>query len=352
VAATADIAARSQPQPVDTRYRSLDAWRGLAALAVVVYHLLNPWRRSGMSPVWLLGWTGVSVFFVVSGYCVLAAIHRQQNATAGQFLRRRWRRIFPPYWASIAVTVGCALVALPFNRGSSAELHLPAWLWLSIGTLTQTLVGEPSVVNLAYWSLCYEAQFYLVVALVALLSVRRRPLALLLLTVAAAVYRHFPSSCRVEGLFLLHWTAFASGMVAYGWRDARYGRAWSLAMLAVVAVDWGVSPQLRLGASLLAAVLLVGLAPFDEWLVARAPIGLLARVGVFSYSLYLIHVPIGPRVANLLGRAFVDPARWLWLTTPIAVAASLAAAAAFYLLVERRFVNATRRSPTAGAIAR
>ena len=66
------------------RYQSLDLWRGLAALLVVVFHAFASYTGANYSdyhPVvvacWLVGgngWLGVHIFFVVSGYCIAAAV--------------------------------------------------------------------------------------------------------------------------------------------------------------------------------------------------------------------------------------------------------------------------------------
>jgi peptidoglycan/LPS O-acetylase OafA/YrhL len=67
---------RGSRAPPDN-YRSLDAWRAIAALMVVAFHcsmrILAPemgWWARGL----LGGWIGVFVFFPISGYCILAAV--------------------------------------------------------------------------------------------------------------------------------------------------------------------------------------------------------------------------------------------------------------------------------------
>jgi peptidoglycan/LPS O-acetylase OafA/YrhL len=71
------------------RYRSLDMWRGVACLMVVVFHSCFYADRS--TTPWLgrligLGWLGVPIFFAISGFCVAAADStRQRGIGAGTF---------------------------------------------------------------------------------------------------------------------------------------------------------------------------------------------------------------------------------------------------------------------------
>src|SRR4051812_49384088 len=143
------------------RFVQLDAWRGLAALSVLLFHSVNTLVGPGQS--WLTdalrqGWAGVYVFFPISGYCILAASHSRANASVGLFLKRRWRRIFPTYWASVLVAVIVTVAFAPFSNGSIRALVDPGVKWLSIATLTQGFAGIPDAINPVYWSLCYEEQ--------------------------------------------------------------------------------------------------------------------------------------------------------------------------------------------------
>ena len=83
------------------RYSSLDIWRGVASFLVVIHHLLS--NRPGLISDFF--YLFVQVFFVISGYCLSAALHRATDTGMGfgTFMKRRVRRIAPPYLASVAV---------------------------------------------------------------------------------------------------------------------------------------------------------------------------------------------------------------------------------------------------------
>jgi peptidoglycan/LPS O-acetylase OafA/YrhL len=330
----ADITCVSVPQ----RYASLDAWRGFAAMSVVIFHCGNTivGPESGAGRILHSGWLGVFIFFPISGYCILAALQSPANRTFGAFLTRRWRRIMPPYWASIAVAVAVGFAALPFNRGSAADLLLPHHLWPAVLTLTQVFTDQSNVINPVYWSLCYEEQFYFVMAVMLAAPASRRGVLLAVLTAIAAVYVSPAWPWRVRGLFLEYWMCFATGCAAYLWLHEKSARMWAAAILTIAGGIGVLTANIALLMSVGVAIALVALAPYDSVLARTRSVAALMAVGTFSFSLYLVHVPIGGRVTNLLTRVAWPP----YVIVPVSCAVSLGAAWLFYLMVERRTLRA------------
>jgi peptidoglycan/LPS O-acetylase OafA/YrhL len=349
LAISSDLTVGPSSLPVsNARYRLLDAWRGVAALGVLGFHTVNNLVDPGRGWVTTLlwhGWAGVYIFFPISGYCILAASHSSLNDSAGRFLRRRWRRIFPTYWASIAVVVVLAIVFAPFSRRSLWALAEPGVKWLSILSLTQTLAGLPQVINPVYWSLCYEEQFYLLIAGTMLCAASFRPAILLAVTALTTVtYCLGLGSSLPTGVFIDHWLEFAVGLAVFGWFDDRYGRAWAGAMFGLAALAEAATWRADLAISLTTALLIVALRPYDRSLSSLQPIRWLGAVGAISYSLYLTHVPIAGRIVSLARRLVPGAADWWPIVTVVSFTVSIAFAAVFYSLVERRFQN-SRVSP-------
>jgi peptidoglycan/LPS O-acetylase OafA/YrhL len=95
-------------------FKTLDAFRGLAALWVVMAHSVAPWIGSGneaqlRSPLYafsIRGQLGVSIFFVISGYCIFAAAYASlvSGKTIQRYCFERVRRIYPPYFAALVIT--------------------------------------------------------------------------------------------------------------------------------------------------------------------------------------------------------------------------------------------------------
>jgi len=322
------------------RYASLDAWRGIAALSVVIFHCGNTIvdHESLAGRLLLSGWLGVFIFFPISGYCILAALQSPANRTVGAFLVRRWRRIMPPYWASIALALAVAAAALPFNHASRDALLPPPHVWPAMLTLTQVFSDHANAVNPVYWSLCYEEQFYLVMAAMLAIRADRRAAVLAAITGTAALYMSPAWPARLQGLFLEYWMCFAAGCAAYLWLHEKPARLWAVTMLAIAGAMGAWTANVALIMSVVVAMAMIGLAPCDGWLLRLRPVAALAAAGTFSFSLYLVHVPVGGRVTNLLDR-FGLPAP---VIVAISSAVSVGAAWLFYRGVERRALQSRR----------
>ncbi|MBA4853827.1 acyltransferase [Emticicia sp. BO119] len=144
--------------PHNYRLFGLDHLRAFAIFYVFLFHysLLFP------SPEWLytigkFGWTGVDLFFVLSGYLIssqlFAKVDRQEKISFKVFFLKRFFRIIPAY---------LVVVALYFLWPSIREREAPAPLWKYL-TFTQNLgldVSKQGTFSHA-WSLCIEEQFYL-----------------------------------------------------------------------------------------------------------------------------------------------------------------------------------------------
>lgn len=207
--ATANASARSTAAPTTTapatqprrrraRLRQvpgLDGLRGLAVLAVVIYHFFGNILPGG--------YLGVDMFFVLSGFLITSLLIREFNATGRislkDFWLRRFRRILPA--ALVVLSICTAIVAL--IGGDLAvgirEQFLGTFFfvnnWTQIAT-SQTYFAPNEVQVFAhYWSLAVEEQFYLIWPLLmfGIFAISRRkpkrlPIAVsLLLAIASAV---------------------------------------------------------------------------------------------------------------------------------------------------------------------
>jgi peptidoglycan/LPS O-acetylase OafA/YrhL len=153
-------------------YRAdIDGLRAIAVLAVIGYHAF-PGRVPG-------GFSGVDVFFVVSGYLIAGDIARRIDAGAfslAAFYARRVRRLFP---ALLAVLVACllvgALVLLPdelkqlLAHAAASAAFVENFRLLAEAGYFDT--GSATKPLLHIWSLAIEEQFYLLCPLL-LLAVR------------------------------------------------------------------------------------------------------------------------------------------------------------------------------------
>jgi peptidoglycan/LPS O-acetylase OafA/YrhL len=369
------------------RLAVIDALRGWAALAVVLFHLrfgLESFPSASvpafLKPVWLLlsfGNVGVWLFFVISGFCIhlrwaqARAAGEQPRIGFGAFWRRRIRRLYPPYLvallAYLAVVIADGNVPLDRRFGLSLGLHV-----LMLQNLTPWTLNT---FNSVFWTLAIEEQLYL--AYFALLWLRRRfswPLVLaccfgmrlswfalgfvlhrvtggeLLITQEAAAqwFIWALGAVAVEAAFGLitlpqwcsrGWIAVsllaATGTLVYFDRFAdAYGWFHKTAWIAAEPL-WGVAFFVCVNA------LVRKEAQWRRRATTPAIVRYSAAIGLFSYSLYLTHQLIISHVWVWLGaaspHAFAD-------AVIVVFPATVAFAWVFFRLLERPFMARERRS--------
>lgn len=141
------------------RFAGLDHLRALAIIIVFVFHYtVFGGHPPGLAECSSWGWTGVDLFFVLSGFLIggqlFAKIAKDQPVSYGEFYFKRSLRILPAYFAVLAL-----YVLIP---GFKERSQLPP-LWRMI-TFTQNLGLDASKEGAFShaWSLCIEEQFYLI----------------------------------------------------------------------------------------------------------------------------------------------------------------------------------------------
>lgn len=309
----------------------LDGLRGLAALYVVVHHA---WRILTLSTglpalsegvraalgVFAFGRLSVDVFIVLSGYCLMLPVARSGEMRGGvvQFARRRVKRILPPYYAALALSL--AAISSPFLRSLPPGVFnagtWPAWdkkcLLAHIFLVHNWNNHWILRIDGPLWSVATEWQIYFVFALV-LLPVWRRwgILAAAALAFLLGVSPHYLLHGRFDAAAPQFLALFGFGMAGAVFSSSKVSSRSALVS----------SGALAGGAAALLTLWAVGLHrwPIDDWredcLAGAATAFFIAacrqgsvpvfssrpavRLGTFSYSLYLIHFPV------LLGAAAV-----------------------------------------------
>jgi peptidoglycan/LPS O-acetylase OafA/YrhL len=372
--------------PRQPRYESLDIWRGVACLLVVLFHSslylasenFDARLRSEGGSVfdWAIFatgrfWIGVPLFFVVSGFCIAASADgiRNMSGGAGRYFTRRARRIYPPLWAAIglAVVVTLALPGFAFP-GTTAEGQTPlgspaergVWQWLGNFTLTESWrpgVGGPdrNFVMGQLWTLCYEEQFYLVVGF-ALLVARRWFFTGVWVITGLVLFNLSslnPFPIRADGVFIDGlWIAFAAGVAAYyrlnyATRTCGIGIEVAMLVLGCTSLASDANPldtrQTLLkynGVACLFAVLLCRLRCFDATLAGSRWTAPLRFCGRMCYSLYLTHPLVAVPVAWVCySSGLTTAAETVLVTLPLCTLLSVALGHVFYRVIERRFLN-------------
>jgi peptidoglycan/LPS O-acetylase OafA/YrhL len=359
------------------RLEFLDGLRGLAALYVVFFHVYHPLAddvlREGALR-WAMVWAAagryaVAVFIVLSGFVLMLPITRSSdknlNGGFAGFLRRRARRILPPYFASLALSL---LLVWLFERqlsvaGRYGNALLPAFgidnliaHALLLHNLSDDWIFK---INSALWSVATEWQIYLFFAIGLLPLAKRVPVWLCVpIGVLAGVVIHTmlgvtsAASFWFIGLFAM---GMLSSELAFG--QLRWALPWltlaalafSAFMLSFVLIESGLAPTGQT-LSMMILDMLIGLTTLcfivagveRPALIHWLELPIFRALGRFSYSLYLTHFPVLTITDALLRDAQAGPsahlAGMLLLGVPVAIALSIA----MYWLAERPLIN--RRS--------
>ena len=309
--------------------------RGIASLAVAWFHLTNTYSHGFASWTGSYGWLGVDVFFVLSGFIIPYSLWSGDRApslrTFVDFLGRRIVRLEPPYFASLILVLVLAYVsaATPGFRGPPPEYTVPQ---VALHLFYMIPLTHYPWLQPVYWSLAYEFVFYLAAGLAYWVLSGKNT-----------------ASCLIASLLLL-------SAVATGWLPPRF-----LLFVIGVYLFRNVAGLETLGISI-AVACCAGLAIAHYESVATGIVGILTALmiklgrniemqrttgklllflGAISYSLYLVHVPIGGRVVNLGSRIITEPLEQFFLSI-FALMISIGFAWVFYRAVERPSARLSR----------
>lgn len=294
--------------------------RGVAILLVVSWHIFAPplrYQAIWTNKIFQMTWTGVDLFFVLSGFLIGGILLRNRDTTNlfTVFYARRFLRILPLYIVAI-------IVFLLLAAGDEPILPLLTFtqniLWAAEGRFGHHTIGVT-------WSLALEEQFYLVLPLlIRLVPVATIPYVIGALIVTAPALRiglyavspatFFPSymllPTRMDALFLgvliawmlandtarawfmqqRHWAKLvaiplAAGMIAFSIMEVRVGSSFMFTIgLSWIALTYAVIVALTLTST------------------RRLPLSVekpLVAAGLACYSLYLFHIPLKVALATI-----------------------------------------------------
>jgi peptidoglycan/LPS O-acetylase OafA/YrhL len=337
-----------------SRIEFLDAIRGVAALAVVLYHVF-----SGDSPFltrWLiqhqnLGSTAVYTFFFVSGFIIPVSMERR---SATQFWRSRFFRLYPVYWAAMLVLLLAFWIRKePLYTGLE---HISLKLFLVNLTMLTIPLRQLSVLAQA-WTLNIELAFYVICSLLKAagvlshrIAVALGAMAIYLLWMLAALLHLIPGQ-HFKGEWAALLLAAFTGSVFYGVekKQIRTGTLFYIvpgfllcACIGTIVESHAQHPpseSMAVSMSLMASWVLAT-AFFSTMFALRHlqfPTVLL-WLGRVSYSLYLVQ---GIAMYTVKSTHLIPP-----IAADVAtVAAALLLADVFYRLVERPFQGLAKGKP-------
>jgi peptidoglycan/LPS O-acetylase OafA/YrhL len=309
----------------------LDYVRGIAIISVLFFHTLATvfgyaelpwngwWRDFSVPPSFLcllpfsFGQAGVPIFFVVSGFCIHLTFQQQRQSWPGFFIRRFFR-IYPPYLAALVFVIFLISANSGFNFSNPAIwTQWLTHLFLLHNFRSDTFFG----INGSFWSLAIEAQLYAVYPLLLFLVAKTGWRKTMFLLAGLEVL--------IQGLSALTQTpAMANripGRIFFALAGSPFGYWFSWSLGALIADTFlkkerlpfqKISPLWPLAAAIM-SYFVKPLYPFMFLLTALTtaiavsrllnrdgqkietplPAGaILKNVGLWSYSIYLLHEPL------------------------------------------------------------
>jgi peptidoglycan/LPS O-acetylase OafA/YrhL len=374
------------PSGLAERIPELDGLRGIAISLVLIFHCITavaaerwPNPLAVVKHATQLGWTGVDLFFVLSGFLIggILLSARESPNYFRVFYFRRVCRIFPAYFAYLLFMFLCYRYFLPAHSAVAVESFLPVMPWYSYVSFTQNIwmaarVTLGGTVIAITWSLAVEEQFYLTLpAIIRWISPRALPrllvagiitapllrLALLLdlkSRAQGAVYALLP--CRMDSLLIGVLLALLLRRASFQeFISARSRWIWGLLAFLTLGMMYfnylgeaSPFPTASFGytwiAIFYAAILVLALTQSASLLARFLRNRWLRGLGVIAYGTYLIHVIVFTIVMTLLRGhtnihwSFGDLAAALF-----SIALTISIAQTSWLVFEKRFVRWGRK---------
>lgn len=367
---------------MNVKFRSIEGLRGWMAWWVVLAHALqltgvSRWLHGPLT-ILLQSSVAVNVFIIVSGFVITHLLLNARESYA-QYIWRRFLRIAPIYFFCLIVAISLTawyaqvFVDLPWSTARDSRIerlaetqshwwaHLLAHATLLHGLIPATLLKfSPSSFLTPAWSLSLEWQFYLIAPLIMaamLRSLRAACATIAVLLIAAAASRiGVKSLYDFPAMLLLSIQYFLVGIVS----------RLVLARLKALPVDPGVLllavlPIAAFAHSLWFAIWLLfcifmlqesGLLAqpsrafsLVQYLLGTNP--LIRALGKFSYSTYLLHIPLFVIVVHYYAqwRPVVQQTD-LIVAVALALAVTLIASPLAYYLIEKPFIELGKKQRT------
>ena len=280
--------------PVKARIGELDALRGLAAVAVMVFHFTGHYGEDVGHldrPLFELamGNYGVQLFFMISGFVIFMTL--EKTRTAMDFVVTRFSRLYPAYWTALAIsTLFVYTIGMPEQRLPLSDLAANV-------TMVQSLLHYRHLDG-SYWTLQIELMFYAQMLFWFMFGQLHRVPWIIAGWLVICVGYYFVQAAGLhvswtlgQVLILEHIPFFGLGILFYRLHKAVPGQWLNHLMIAACIAAIAIThPAVYVSVVLFCtAVFYLFVFGHLTWLQS-APF---AYLGAISYSLYLLHQAIG-----------------------------------------------------------
>lgn len=379
----------------------LDSLRGIAAMLVVVHHaflqvdltgynlttgqdyLLRPFRN---------GHYPVNFFIVLSGYCLMLPVIRANYSLPGGtllFFRKRAKRILPPYYIAMLLSLALALTLIAKKTGTHWDISVPVTTESVIThlLLVQDVFAESGAkINHALWSISVEWRIYFLFPVLLLLWRKIGALPTLILSALTSLilvgtlrYLHisFPFLNNTPNGIVPHYLllfvlgmfganiAFSQNTLFSRWGPAHWTASVVLMTLLIVLVlavqeryihnfPWQAVDVLVgvWGMCLLVLCNVIQHSSDGSYQLSKAIMSWrpLVFTGTIGYSLYLIHAPLLQLISQyVLAPLALNPFATFLILGSAGLLGIIGISYLFFLLFEKPFMN--KRAPSVAVAA-
>ncbi|WP_430934766.1 acyltransferase family protein [Saccharicrinis sp. 156] len=315
---------------------AINALRGIAALMVTMFHLTKGFFQedSLIRNTFRYGWTGVEVFFVISGFVITWSMINANYKTRyfGTFLIKRIIRIEPPYLISIILVISLNFLSTlsPSFEGQTFNIDINNIL-LHLGYFVRLF--DENWFNPVYWSLEIEFHFYLLMAVFLPIFMIKKPFlqlfSLSILLLGIFVSTEFTPLFKYIDIFLI-------GIVIALFKAQKLSKPIFTGVLIIITSTILLQHN---GIISLVVFCTASIILFKENILNY---NILNYFGKISFSLYLLHVPLGGRIINIAKRFDLSELGKV-LALIIALLFSIGISHLYYHFIEKPFHNYAKK---------
>lgn len=276
-------------------FRNIQMLRAVAAVMVFFFHAAGHYQAIDGGLVFFnqvasVGFSGVDIFFVISGFVVAhtTLIQARTFDNARLFAQRRLLRIYLGYWPFFALTWCLAAIYEPSVLGEMQPLQ-------SFFLMT---IDAKSMVVFVSWSLTFELLCYILVSFTFAIPIQAVTRLVYILGAFILLFMIWPNDLKHSNVFafLAFFLEFLTGMMIYIHRDKFRSRLWIAPLISITLVAFLIGKHLNAtndssrlftfgtGAVALLMLALV-LEQSETWIANKTWVAL----GDASYTLYLLH---------------------------------------------------------------
>jgi len=274
------------------RIHKIDLLRGVAIIFVVCFHYM--WHYS---PEYLLrddnwslklasyGWTGVDIFFIVSGFCIAMTIEKIPNLS--EFYVRRFARIYPAY-------VFCGLITLIFFYLFDLPGREVSWFTGVMNLVFANVIPGLNFqyIDGIYWALIIELKFYIIFGLIyyTCKDLNKSIFIWILMSVILNIVLLIDNNLILSlSSISPHANLFLVGLVAFNYNRINIKYLILIAVLSLL----NIILNERYAENQMYFTILILTTFFILKLNINLKINYISWVGLISYSWYLIHNAVG-----------------------------------------------------------